>query len=50
MTQYLTGLGLAQTDDILGNTFGALAGFLLAARLQEFGRRLLHKKPTAESQ
>lgn len=30
LTQYLTGLGLAQTDDILGNTFGALAGFLLA--------------------
>lgn len=50
LTQYLTGLGLAQTDDILGYTFGALAGFLLAARLQEFGRRLLHKKPTAESQ
>lgn len=37
LTQYLTGLGLAQADDILGNTFGALVGFLLADRLCSFG-------------
>lgn len=37
LTQYLTGLGLAQTDDILGNFFGALAGFLLADKLAQKG-------------
>ena len=33
LTQYLTGLGLMQADDILGNTLGAVGGFLLADRL-----------------
>ena len=33
VTQYLTGLGLMQADDILGNTLGAVMGFLLADRL-----------------
>lgn len=36
-TQYLTGLGLAQADDIMGNTVGAVVGFLLAKRLCAFG-------------
>ena len=33
VTQYLTGLGLMQADDILGNTLGAVGGFLLTDRL-----------------
>ena len=37
LTQYLTGLGLMQADDILGNTFGAVVGFLLADKLCSFG-------------
>lgn len=37
LTQYLTGLGLMQADDILGNIFGAVVGFLFADRLRAFG-------------
>lgn len=40
LTQYLTGLGFAQADDILGNTFGGVLGFLLA----DFLYSLFHKR------
>lgn len=47
LTQYLNGLGLMQADDVLGNTFGAFVGFLLADRLCAFG--LWMKKVLPES-
>lgn len=49
VTQYLTGLGLMQTDDILGNTFGAVVGFLLADRLCAFGLWLKNRDANGET-
>ena len=49
LTQYLTGLGLAQADDILGNTFGAVVGFLLADRLCAFGLWLKNRAANGET-
>ena len=48
LTQYVTGLGLMQTDDILANTFGAVAGYLLADRLCAFGRWLKQQRQKGE--
>ena len=50
LTQYLTGLGLAQADDILGNTFGAVVGFLLADRLCSFGIWLKNRNANGETE
>ena len=49
LTQYLTGLGLMQADDILGNTFGAVVGFLLADRLFAFGIWLKNRAANGET-
>lgn len=49
LTQYLTGLGLMQVDDILGNTFGAVVGFLLADRLCSFGIWLKNRAANGET-
>lgn len=50
LTQYLTGLGLMQVDDILGNTFGAVMGFLLADRLCAFGLWLKNRNANGETE
>ena len=49
VTQYLTGLGLMQADDILGNTFGAVTGFLLADRMCSFGIWLKNRNKNGET-
>ena len=49
LTQYVTGLGLMQADDILGNTFGAVVGFLLADRLCAFGIWLKNRAANGET-
>ena len=49
LTQYLTGLGLMQADDILGNTLGAVVGFLLADRLCSFGIWLKNRAANGET-
>lgn len=49
LAQYLTGLGLAQADDNLGNTFGAVMGFLLADRLCAYGLWLKNRAANGET-
>lgn len=49
LTQYLTGLGLMQADDILGNTFGAVVGFLLADKLCSFGIWIKNRAANGET-
>lgn len=39
LTQYLTGLGLAEADDVLGNSFGGVVGFLIAEQLRSLYMR-----------
>ena len=39
--QFATGLGLAQTDDVIGNTLGGIIGFLMAGKFKKKGSRLM---------
>ena len=39
--QFATGLGLAQTDDVIGNTLGGIIGFLMAGQFKKHGSRLM---------
>ena len=38
--QFATGLGLAQTDDVIGNTLGGIIGFLMAGQFKKNERRM----------
>ena len=38
--QFATGLGLAQTDDVIGNTLGGIIGFLMAGQFKKRGSRM----------
>ena len=38
--QFATGLGLAQTDDVIGNTLGGIIGFLMAGQFKKHGSRM----------
>ena len=39
--QFATGLGLAQTDDVIGNTLGGIIGFLMAGQFKKHESRLM---------
>ena len=38
--QFATGLGRAQTDDVIGNTLGGIIGFLMAGQFKKNERRM----------